>query len=457
MRIRLRNDGWAAPFNPRPVELVLRHTTTGQTYPFDLPVDPRYWLADGDATHVINHDVLTPSDLPSGGYEMLLNLPDPAPLLYGISAYSIRFANAGVWEDITGFNNLLHTVTVVSTNRAPFLTTDNDGVTVDEGRPATNTGTVGDDDDDQVTLSASVGTAINNGDGTWSWSFPTTDGPTESQTVTISADDGKGGTAQAIFALAVNNVAPTVETIALPVVPVAIKDQTSFNIDVTFRDPAGAADEPYTCDFDLDNDGTVDQTVSNVAGATCNTPLAYAGPGVYTVKVTVTDINGGSGSKTATEFVVIYDPEGGFVTGGGWIISLAAACPDFCGGATGKANFGFVSKYKKGASTPTGETEFQFKAGNLRFRSDSYDWLVVAGPTAKYKGQGTVNGRGDFGFMLTATDEELTPSADVDLFRIKIWDMDTDAVIYDNQWGEGDDSNAGTAIQGGSIVVHKPK
>jgi hypothetical protein len=32
---------------------------------------------------------------------------------------------------------------------------------------------------------------------------------------------------------------------------------------------------------------------------------------------------------------------------------------------TGKANFGFVSKYQKGQSTPDGNTEFQFKAGDL--------------------------------------------------------------------------------------------
>jgi hypothetical protein len=45
-------------------------------------------------------------------------------------------------------------------------------------------------------------------------------------------------------------------------------------------------------------------------------------------------------------YVVIYDSEGGFVTGGGWIDSPLGASvlyPE----ATGIANFGFVSKYKK--------------------------------------------------------------------------------------------------------------
>jgi hypothetical protein len=114
-----------------------------------------------------------------------------------------------------------------------------------------------------------------------------------------------------------------------------------------------------------------------------------------------------------------------------------------------------VSKYKRGATTPTGNTEFQFHVADLNFHSNTYQWLVIAGPTAKFKGTGTINGMGNYGFMLTATDEALTPSTDVDLFRIKIWDIDnSDAVVYDNKMGEADDSDAGTPLQGGSIVIH---
>src|SRR5436853_5047343 len=81
-------------------------------------------------------------------------------------------------------------------------------------------------------------------------------------------------------------------------------------------------------------------------------------------------------------YVVIYDPSAGFVVGGGWIYSPAGALitdPH----AAGKANFGFVSRYKKGASVPDGNTEFQFKAGDLNFKSASYQWLVVSGARAQ--------------------------------------------------------------------------
>lgn len=72
-----------------------------------------------------------------------------------------------------------------------------------------------------------------------------------------------------------------------------------------------------------------------------------------------------------------------------------------------------------------------------------------------YKGTGTVNGVGNYGFMLTAIDEALTPSTDVDLFRIKIWDKDTGEVIYDNQMGDEEDADPTTELGGGSIVIHE--
>lgn len=156
--------------------------------------------------------------------------------------------------------------------------------------------------------------------------------------------------------------------------------------------------------------------------------------------------------------LVIYGPSAGFVTGGGWIDSPSNAyTPDNPDDEdiTGKATFGFVAKYKQGQTAPDGTTQFQFKAGDLNFASTSYEWLVVAGAHAKFKGSGTINGAGNYGFMLTATDSEISGGGDADAFRIKIWDRDdADAVVYDNQMGESDDSNAGTVLGGGNIVIH---
>jgi hypothetical protein len=115
----------------------------------------------------------------------------------------------------------------------------------------------------------------------------------------------------------------------------------------------------------------------------------------------------------------------------------------------GKASFGFVAKYKKGASVPEGNTEFVFKTADLNFHSSSYDWLVVTGSDyAKFKGTGTINGAGDYKFMLWAGDGTGTDGADT--FRIKIWEEDgsgSETVVYDNGMDQ--------AIGGGQIAVHK--
>jgi YVTN family beta-propeller protein len=102
------------------------------------------------------------------------------------------------------------------------------------------------------------------------------------------------------------------------------------------------------------------------------------GVGIYEVVVEAT----GRAGNTATSeprLLVIYDPEGGFVTGGGWIYSDPGAyVPDPA--LEGKANFGFVSKYKKGATVPTGQTEFQFHVADLnsRDRAPSTTWATTS-------------------------------------------------------------------------------
>ena len=107
----------------------------------------------------------------------------------------------------------------------------------------------------------------------------------------------------------------------------------------------------------------------------------------------------------------------------------------------GKANFGFTSKYKKGATVPTGNTEFRFKAGDLNFHSSSYEWLVVNqnDQNAQFRGEGTINGTGVYKFMLWAGD------GSPDTFRIMITEVGG-GVIYDNGFNQ--------EIGGGSIVIH---
>jgi hypothetical protein len=270
------------------------------------------------------------------------------------------------------------------------------------------------------------------------------------QTATARIADKDGGYTGYSAMVAVNNVAPAVGAITAPLDPTAVG--TVVSTTAAFTDP-GILDT-HTAVWDW-GDGT---TSAGVVGETGGSGQAggshtYTAAGIYTVTLTVTDKDGGVGTA-AFRYLVVYDPDGGFVTGGGWIDSPAGAyAPD--PSLTGRANFGFVSKYQKGSSVPTGNTEFQFKAGNLNFRSTAYEWLVIAGARAQYKGSGTINGAGSYGFMLTAIDGQVSGGGGVDRFRIKIWDTATGQVVYDNQMGAGDDATPSTALGGGSIVIHK--
>jgi probable HAF family extracellular repeat protein len=202
--------------------------------------------------------------------------------------------------------------------------------------------------------------------------------------------------------------------------------------------------------------------VSETGGSgTASGSHTFAAAGVYPVSVAVTDNTGKTGQVSRN--VVVYDPSAGFVTGSGWIQSPAGAFkadPT----AVGRATFGFVSKYQKGAKVPTGNTEFHFQSANLDFHSDSYDWLVIGGARGQFKGTGTLNNSGDYKFLLTAVDGALLAGGTApDRFRIKIWTHDAgleqDIVVYDNQMSSSTEgtTSEGTVIGGGSIVIHVSK
>ena len=181
-------------------------------------------------------------------------------------------------------------------------------------------------------------------------------------------------------------------------------------------------------------------------GSSVTPTRSYTAAGIYTTCLTVND--GSLDSAQVCTLAVVYDPSAGFVTGGGWIDSpVGAYRADET--LTGKATFGFISKYQRGASVPTGTTAFEFDLAGLAFSSQSYDWLVVnqADTNAQFKGVGLINGTADpngnaYKFMLWAGD------GSPDTFRIRIW--------WEDAAGEHDVYDNGTAqpIGAGNIVVH---
>jgi hypothetical protein len=104
LHLEITNEGFATPFNARPVEAVLRNVDTGETHVLPLDADPRRWWSGETRNYPLRVDL--PADVGLGVYDVLVNLPDPAATLRNDPRYKIRFANAGTWEAATGFNNL---------------------------------------------------------------------------------------------------------------------------------------------------------------------------------------------------------------------------------------------------------------------------------------------------------------------------------------------------------------
>jgi hypothetical protein len=150
--------------------------------------------------------------------------------------------------------------------------------------------------------------------------------------------------------------------------------------------------------------------------------------------------------------MAVNQPDGAWVTGGGWFDSPPGALVQMPE-SSGKASFGFVSRFQSGATVPIGSTRFQLNAGDLNFQSTSYDSLVISGNKAQYTGVGTINGSGSYRFTLTAIDGDLASGDGQDKIRLRIW-SDSTGLIYDNQFNAPDSADPTTVPGGGSIVIH---
>jgi len=115
---------------------------------------------------------------------------------------------------------------------------------------------------------------------------------------------------------------PHVGAIATPVV--AVRLATSVNFSAPFTQPGASG--PHTAIWSW-GDGTTlagKVTESNGSGSVSGSHV-YAAAGFYRVTLTVTDTHKRSGSATAAEALVVYNPTAGSITGKGAITSPAGA------------------------------------------------------------------------------------------------------------------------------------
>lgn len=267
-------------------------------------------------------------------------------------------------------------------------------------------------------------------------------------TVTVSVTDNQGATGTGTATITVNNATPTVGTITVTPNPVQVNNAISAS--ANFTDPGVLDTHTASWNWGDGNTTTGSVTETNGSGSVSNTHT-YSTAGLYTVTLTVTDDDGLSATSTY-QYVVVYDPSAGFLTGGGYYLSQAGWDTQNTQ-VSGQVNFGLNAKYTTGNNIPTGQTELNFKEGNINLHSTSYAWLVVSGAKATLKGTGTINGSGNYTFLISAIDGSQTGGQN--LIRVKITDpSNNNNVIYDTQSGSADIADPTTALTNGSIKVH---
>ena len=190
-------------------------------------------------------------------------------------------------------------------------------------------------------------------------------------TVTLTVTDDDGGVGSDTLTVTVGNEAPTVGPITAPVDPMPVNSELAFSVnatdpgsdDLTFRWIWGDG-SPDTEQLYYNNGTSSDPYPSpdvNPIDVTDEVTHTYTTPGVYEVAIFVTDDDGGV-NQAIYQYVVVYDPNDGFVTGGGWIYSDAGAyLPNLT--LEGRASFGFVSKYTKKDTLPIGPDGFSVQRG----------------------------------------------------------------------------------------------
>jgi hypothetical protein len=268
--------------------------------------------------------------------------------------------------------------------------------------------------------------------------FPYDCGNTGSVTVTWTAEDAYGNTATVSRTFTIEDPTRAVTYDGDMLLSTGGSLTVNANLIAKLHDSAGDVPDidgkQVTFTLTADGIGTIIVTADTQNGV-AQTVRALQ-PAIYMIEVTL-----GCSDFTASAILVVYNPDGGFATGGGWFVPEADGLNTH---PSVRANFGFNAKYNKG--DPTGHLEFRYSDGYIDLKSSSVEQLVITGGRiVQFKGLASVNGEGDNSFFVKAIDNGEPGS--YDNFEIKIWDPGADP--------EGDPSErAGGVLEGGNIVVH---
>jgi uncharacterized delta-60 repeat protein len=261
-------------------------------------------------------------------------------------------------------------------------------------------------------------------------------------TVTVNVTDNQGATGTKTATITVNNVVPTVGTITVSPNPLQVN--SAITASANFTDPGVLDTHTATWNWGDGNTTTGTVTETNGSGSVSDSHT-YATADVYTITLTVTDKDNGQGTQTF-QYVSVFNPTAqGLFSAGQHFTSPAGAYPQNSS-LTGNVVFGLAYKYQ--GTEPVGDRQFSmnFKAANLTFNATSISSFVISNGMATLRGTGTINGSGNYNFLVTGVNGGG--------IRIQITDpANNNTVIYDTQPGAAATATPTTSVTG-QVIVH---
>jgi hypothetical protein len=198
----------------------------------------------------------------------------------------------------------------VPPNQPPTVARDQSAVAVNEGSPATATGTFNDPQGNgTVTLTASLGTITqDNTTGTWSWSYTPPDELDSPTLVTITATDASGAQATTTFTLTVGDAALTDTSTTTN--PSATEGASTGTLAVATFTDANPGDNhgDFTATIHWGDGQSTSGTVSYNNGTyAVSGSHTYAEEGSYAVTVDVTDAGGSTLTAISKTTITVTD------------------------------------------------------------------------------------------------------------------------------------------------------
>jgi hypothetical protein len=347
----------------------------------------------------------------------------------------------GAWGPYVSQINLNQNETFILTLEIPSLSISRSFILVgnNEYTVPNDNGASGNQDETSQTdmTQTSTDTSKENGD------IQSSDTQTNQDEVKLSKQE-TGGSNQATETTA-DSQAPVISSLSIVPNPAAIN--SPINVSANIDDSSTGGSIISYAEYSIDNgtswtaldaaDGIYNETKEGVMET-----INLINPGIYDLLIRAAD-NKGNISDPVSATLVSYNPLGIFMANNCWINSPEGA---YTADASlkGKAAFYINARYLENATMPTGNLEFYFEEANMSFYSNNYNWLVVNqdGMGAQLKGSGTINGKGNYQFML------YTAKGTPDTFHIKIWleENGGNNIIYDN--------GADQPVDGGNIEIH---